>query len=262
MINWLASYPKSGNTWVRLLLTAYAYNGYLDINDMRSTGDTHVIHYQAACVKPFNEMTKGEKAFIRNAALLNMVNSTKAKPLIVKTHSSNSEVFGTHMIPAQITTSAVYIVRDPRKVAPSFAKHTGKTYDEAIESMGDEFFVLGGDHEVQIFMSSWSNHVRSWRAQNLEAVFIKYEDIVEDTHKALELVLNTYKIDVNKKRIDKAVKACELHKLQKQEQKNGFREASHKTSCFFGQEHEKLTSEQILKIENDHAEVMEQLGYK
>lgn len=262
VIHWLASYPKSGNTWARMLLTAYHYDGVIpSINDTPSTGDSAEVFYQAASIRPLSQLSPAERVLIRNAALLNMVAMCRYRPVVVKSHHANCQMFGVRMIPPEMTASAVYVVRDPRKVAPSFASHFGKTLDEAIETMSAQDEMICPE-SVEQYLASWDLHVQSWAGKDTGATLIKYEDMEKDPADALERMLVTYNIKLDPVRIDRAVLAADISKLRAQEAEAGFNEASAKAGGnFFSAKKETLTTAQTLRIENNHCDTMSSMGY-
>ena len=134
-IRWIASYPKSGNTWVRCFLQAYL-TGKLDINDLNLTmGDSSPFDYQGCSVAPLGALSSYEAAWYRPAALFNMC--VRHKGLILKTHNANVKVNGISLIPEFMTHSAVYVVRDPRAVCLSHSKHMGIDVEKSIYSMNN-----------------------------------------------------------------------------------------------------------------------------
>lgn len=262
MINWLASYPKSGNTWARLLWTAYRTNGLVDINGELTLGDLNATAYQSACVLPLDRYSPASLGLVRYAAMLNlMAMHADQKPLVVKTHYANAERDGVRFIPPRLSGRSVYIVRDPRDVAPSLARHLGKTLDEAVEFMRRPSAFITTDDGRGHILSTWSNHVRSWGAGEPEVTLIRYEDMKRDPHDALSRMLLTFNVDPCPDRVAMAVEACALEKLKAQEKEQGFTEASDKAGSFFGATTEKLNESQRREIENDHGEMMEALGY-
>lgn len=265
MFTWIASYPKSGNTWARILLTAYYRDSYVDVNDLIVQGDNSLSHYQSASAVPITLLDNREKVWLRMAALLNHSHTHKYRPRYIKTHHANAEIHNVRLIPPSMTRSAVYIVRDPRDVAVSFSRHTGKSVDDIITDMANEKHSIGGaEKEIPHILTSWSYHVKSWGSEELNATLIKYEDMKADPVLALEMLLVAGGVIPNRERAKKAAAACELAKLQAQEETAGFIEASKKAGAFFGQGKgwkNELTPQQAGRIERDHGEIMREVGY-
>lgn len=260
MINWLASYPKSGNTWARLLLGSYHHDAPCNINDTPSTGDVAEQYYQAATCRQLSSLTLPERAMIRPAALLNLIAMTRYRPLVVKTHFANAELFGCRMIPPELSGRAVYLVRDPRDIVPSFARHMGVDLDTMIANLRNDSYAIGHENSSHV-LSSWSNHVKSWGSGSPETTLVKYEDMKADPCDALERMLVTFNVRPDEQRIERAVEACHLSRLKEREKSQGFNEQSKKAGEFFGATTEKLSESQRRQIENDHAEMMEEMGY-
>lgn len=123
-IVWLASYPKSGNTWVRLFLANYRAHG-LKINPNSlptefTISDTRDRDYHAVSPYPVEKMSHLEILMLRGAALLHAMASVHERPMFCKTHAANAVLNGYRLFPPPVTAASVYIVRDPRDVAVSF----------------------------------------------------------------------------------------------------------------------------------------------
>lgn len=270
-INWLASYPKSGNTWVRSLLFAYTY-GHVNINDIGTLvgSDLNLGAWFAASPYPWNAMNDAEKLLCRYTALMIMTStSIHRNNFILKTHCGNYRVEGVDLIPTILTKGAVYIVRDPRDVAISYAKHTGKSIDDMINNMGIANLCLETENTgVSQIAGSWSNNVKSWTSKtSFEKIIVKYEDLLlngADTLRSILTILFPGK-EIDEKRLEHALNICSFENLKKQEETSKFIEGT-KHSKFFtvgrSSWEETLTKEQISRIEDDHHEVMDMLGYK
>ena len=262
--SWLASYPKSGNTWVRMLLTAY-HLGALDINSNAtfSQHDTNVYLYNVVSPTILTNLEPEQVLYLRNAVLMHIASSAKYNPNVVKTHCANIRVDGVELIPAKLSSQSVYIVRDPRDVAVSFAKHTGGDVETTIANMNiKENLLRNIGSPVVSWLSTWSNNVKSWDVKGCTR--IKYEDMKEDTYAQFVRIIEGFGMPFDEGRARKAVELCELDRLKKQEEKNGFIENGNQDK-FFGQGkgwQNELTENQVRKIEIDHGEMMESLGYK
>lgn len=268
LINWIASFPKSGNTWMRLLMDAY-FLGDVDINDIQTSwGDGNVRYYALDNLSPAR-YPQHIQMLLRPSGLTKMVlqyiNNGKHVPLFLKTHSMRSNVGSVSLIPYELTKSVIYLVRDPRDIVPSYAAHMGYTYEEAIESMAKEDLVLAHHDLQQIsgLTGSWGQNVRSWvNANGLNAGLIKYEDLKAAPEKALTYALNHIGIEEpDKAKIKKAVKICELSKIQAQEKQTGFGEQSRHNTQFFGAKHKRLTIAQRRTVERLFHREMTMLGY-
>ena len=266
-IIWLASYPKSGNTWVRLMINAYK-TGNLDINNIETTtADTNKYHYQLVSPIPVSEMPIMDVFMMRNSALLHMQYQHRYRPVITKTHCANIEAISSPMIPPEWTKSAIHIVRDPRDVAISFANHMGKTIDETIDLMGNDRFVLGKGGKAPSMLCSWNKHTESWTGENkFPVINIRYEDIKRSPITCLTKIIEWLGLDVDQERIKKTVDMTTIENLKKEEDKRGFSEKSEHNDRFFrkgivGEWVDVLTQSQASKIVNDHKVMMEYYNY-
>ena len=266
---WLASYPKSGNTWLRCLLEAYRRNGVLDINDLRVTSsDGGASIVQGVSPLPLSALGFRGEMQIRPAALLNLL-ARLNKPTWVKTHFANIQPDGLpQCIPAELTERAVYVVRDPRDVVSSFARFYKFPMETACDALSSKDFTIGGNEVfAKCLLSTWSNHVSSWVGEKVFPVHVvKYEDMMKDAGKELTEVLEFLGIEVDKALVKKAVDATKISKLKKAEEAKGFVEnAGKKPATFFNEGgsrwQDELGPKWIRRIEADHGAVMKQLGY-
>jgi aryl sulfotransferase len=268
-VTWLSSYPKSGNTWLRLLLEAYRCNGALDINDIRiCTSDGGAPIMQGVSPISLDQLGFRGEALLRPAALLNLF-CRLTNPVLVKTHWANVQPPGLpSFIPKEFTEKAVYVVRDPRSVLPSFASFFQFPIDKAIIAMNEKDFVIGG-HGIwaRSMISSWSNHAASWIGEkDFPVHIIRYEDMATDAAKELTEVLEFLGYEVDEDRVARAVEATRISKLQEAEKEKGFREHRGNSTSFFGNGggsrwQEELGPKWIKQIEEDHSEMMKTLEY-
>ena len=273
LFTWIASYPKSGNTYLRLLLQAYRTNGVLDINDVTSTvGDNTSFWFQNVSPLALNKLTFATRLLLRPAALLNQLNSINTRMRLIKTHNANAAINGLpHLIPGELTQRAVYIVRDPRDVVTSLQGYMnagGMTIEEAAEKMANEDYCIQSEDELPQVVTSWSKHVNSWMGEErYPLAILKYEDLCADPAGELKQVLEFCEIEVDEDRIAVAVEACRIDRLHRQEKDNGFREDRRETSGvpFFhkggSRWRDELPEHIARKIEADHREVMLKFDY-
>ena len=246
-----------------MFIQAYG-TGTLDIHALNFVqSDMNRYTWQNICPSPVNETGLDVLLLLRNAFFIHLCASTGKRPIIVKTHNVNAEMNGIHPFPAMLTAGSVYLIRDPRDVVISFAKHFGNSIDEAIGHMNSKKYVLRDKDICGFHMTgSWSDNVKSWK----NACVIKYEDLLEDPKENFTTILSALNLRVDKRRLGKAIRLCELERVRKQEKTKPFSETSPKTDSFFhhgtsGHWKDILSPDQSRKIESDHREVMEQYGY-
>lgn len=272
-IVWLASYPKSGNTWLRSFIDAYHHDREPDINSMFGTvTDQAVRWYQACSPDNVQAMEPRIQALLRPAAMLNLSNSLTWDPKLVKTHNANIGMSGCRLIPAEVTRRVVYLVRDPRDVALSYAKHFGMELGVAVERMVDDRLMIHckeeTDERVPHWTTSWARHVQSYaEAHDLDVTVVRYEDLKADPVRYFSWILKWIEVDADEERVARAVEACRLERLRAQEDERGFREASTKADRFFGSGatggwREVLSDDQVEMLEAHAGDVMRAFGYE
>lgn len=259
---WLASYPKSGNTWVRAFLSTYL-TGELDLNKMVVMGDLNPIFHQMCLAKPISQCTDIERVLVRGAMLVNV---GMFDVPILKTHHANLIFAGMKLIPDAITKKALYVVRDPRDVCVSYADHTGITLEEAAETLCDESSRVVRDDGLFHSIASWSTHVKSWvGAQGFQTGVVKYENLLENPEEGFKGVINFCGIPFEQDRFDEALRLTSFKNLREFEQKHGFIEKTSNSKVFFRTGRSGNWRGQNQKVMNTlverNREMMEFLGY-
>lgn len=265
---WIASFPKSGNTLVRMLINAYVTRFPLDINAnfQYTTVDQNYQMFQQVCSKPLNEVDPVDLVYLRPAALLNYIHSIEPRDACFKTHNANIKIDGIPLIPPRLTKQAVYIVRDPRDVAVSYAYHSRKSLQETVDIMCSDDHVGHRDYGLQDIILSWSNHVRSWQRAKFPVEIVRFEDLIFDTQKWLKVILPAlgFRERPEESVIKFAVDQASFGNMRTQEEMHGFREAQGEKffrSGQVGQWKSTMSRDQIKQIESRHDEVMREYRY-
>lgn len=267
-IIWLASYPKSGNTWMRSLLAHYFMPAGQapDINNLRqfTTADVRQDFFDAANGGPFKASNIQEWVAMRGKAL-RLISAAKPPHHFVKTHCQPIIVFDQHIIPPEVTTGAVYILRNPFDLAPSLARHQSSDIDTAIDRMTSPDTVMSSATGILDLLGRWDDHVRLWTsAEGLKKHVIRYEDMLENPARAVRPLIGRFlgqKISAPK--LARAIKATEFAKMQKQETEKGFAERPAGMEAFFvkgqsGVWREDLTPAQVGRIRDAFLPALEQ----
>ncbi len=273
MIRWIASYPKSGSTWTRLFLMAYADPGAFDLNQRSAnhTQDTNADVYEQVAKAELETLSDTEARLLRGAVLVRLSRLAQANtggPAYLKTHSANVTVNGLAWIPPDFTEKSLYILRDPRDVAVSLADHLGLSLDDAIAAMGDEQRKLDrGFGGVHVPLMSWSMHVGSWRRElPYDQFALRYEDLLADPGRWFQAVLNFFGLPFDRGRFNEALALTSFARLRAEEDQHGYDAKSGKQARFFrsgkvGGWRDVLSAEQAARIEADHEAVMRECGY-
>ncbi len=270
-IIWLASYPKSGNTWVR----AFLYNLFLNPdkpvppNELArlTYGDSSKQWYQAVSDRPLAELTDAEIAALVPKVHRHLA-SLEPGTIFVKTHNYLGPVFDVPSITMECTAGAVYVVRNPLDMVASLASHFGTDIDGAITMLNDpKEGAPASESQVTQVYCDWSTHVTSWTARDNKALLVmRYEDMMAKPIDAFGRLVRFLGVNANRKRVRKAIDFSSFRVLQKLEKKQGFRERSVHAESFFrrgkaGEWKNDLSPEQVDKIVSCHHEQMERFGY-
>ena len=232
MIIWIASYPKSGNTYVRSFLSSYYFSkkGKFDFEHLINIMQFPSLRYSKKDLYSFDEAAKN---WIPNQNHF----FEKKKLFFLKTHNSLYEFNNKKFTTSNETVGAVYIVRDPRNVITSMCHHYSFTYDFAYEKMIDQNASLSektndGDCSNFTYLGSWSDHYKSWKNnRDFRVLFIKYEDLQENKFEIfknlisfIEELKNNKKNDFDEKRFLNSINSTSFANLKNKENIQGFQE--------------------------------------
>lgn len=270
---WLASYPKSGNTWFRSFLTALM-KGEVDINDMATDGIYSAKGYiEEALDLEVDDLSEEELQRFRKIAFRHQYGKEE-KPHFVKIHDAFTYLpwGGETLIPLEMSRVAICLIRNPLDVALSFANHNGQGVQDTIDKylcnpQGAMIRRYKAANQSRQLMGTWAMHVESWVAQSQLPVYvIRYEDMkahpLETFARAVEAMGLAYTQD----EIQKAVALTQFERLKAQEQEKGFKEKAIKSTSFFnqgktGRWKTELTLPQIHKIMRFNEKMMRKFGY-
>ena len=276
-MHWLASFPKSGNTWVRMFLDSFIAQRPLEINNVHQhwvQGDLSPIHMQAVCPRPITSIPTYFQVHLRAAALLHAATFTPAPRVCFKTHHANITIDGVPLIPPRLTRSAVYLVRDPRDVVLSWAVHNGSSIEHAVEQICRESALVSKGHRLTHVLRAWSDHVESWLMErNFPVCWIRYEDLLANPEECFKMILQVYELENEEtmkdesfeRRFQFAMEQSSMDNLKELEDKEGFKEKRQGDRFFrhgqAGRWLHELSRAQVRKIEEHLADVMVPLGY-
>ncbi len=270
-IIWLASYPKSGNTWLRAFLHNLLRNpqeGY-DINklDDFTVGESSYGWYRLFDDRPLETYTDSEVAALRPRVHRHLT-TLFPDSIFAKTHCAVMEDHGVPTVTFEVTAGAIYVIRNPLDVTISYAHHLGATIDDAIAYMANpRAQVPASRGHVHELLSSWSEHVESWTAKPSRALHVvRYEDMLTKPQTAFGGIVRFLGLKPPRPRLERAIARSSFRVLREQERRHGFKEKSEQAERFFregkaGQWREALTPEQIERVVSAHRQQMQRFGY-
>jgi hypothetical protein len=270
-IVWIASYPKSGNTWTRAFLHNLFRNPDtpFDINkmDALSANEAAVGNFAFVDDRPWQAWTSEDVAAAR-PKVQREIARTRPHNLFCKTHLALLNVHGHPTINMDVTAGGVYLVRNPLDIAPSLKDHQGLPMAKIIEMMNmTNFETPTTEKLVGEPWGNWSQNVESWTANPNPALHVmRYESMLADPIKAFTDLARFLNIDATKQRIRKAAEHSSFKALRRMEDRDGFWERTAAQKNFFrkgraGSWREELTDEQAHAIVDTHRTQMERFGY-
>jgi hypothetical protein len=275
-IHWLASYPKSGNTWVRVFLTNYLRDKDqpADINHLRGgpiASDRDVFDRWAGVEA--SDLPSDEIANLRPQVYRQMAQHAR-QPVYIKVHDActrNTE--GELLFPPDVSAGVLYVIRNPLDVAVSYAHHGGRTLQKMVEAMCNP---QGSVYEATDRMSqqlpqcllSWGGHARSWvDGSGMSVTVVRYEDMLARPEAAFEGVVRALGLGLDAQRLSAALAFSRFEVMRDQEQQVGFRERNARADAPFFREgragswREELTADLADMIVSSQGEVMGRFGY-
>ena len=278
MIVWLASYPKSGNTLIRSLLSAYFFSkdGKFEFDQLKN-------------IKTFPRIGFFENLGIdlkdENEILKNYINAQKAinsdkekKIIFLKTHSSYCKINNFPFTDSENTLGAIYIVRDPRNIVNSLSNHFSKNISSAVDNLLGDMYLMEKGTNCRTHIGKWNFHYNSWKNfPNKKFLFLKYEDLTNNKKVIFEKILNFLemltksKFPLDNNKINNVISTTDFNNVKRMENIQGFHEASKNTTSgkvnsFFNlgpnNDWKKLLSKNLKeKIEKTYKKEMVECGY-
>ncbi len=265
---WLASYPKSGNTWLRAFLHNYIL-GAREPHSINRLVDMSVAECAMAFFGPPGEVLSPAEVQARRPRVHAELTRLHEDLVFVKTHNARLSLHGVPLCTPEVTAGAIYVVRDPRDVALSYAAFTGKSVDEIIDFMGQEGAANASDG-VQVFelLSSWSAHALSWVAAP-RRLLVRYEDLLAEPERYFARIIRFLGREGERPEpelLRRAIAFSSFATLSGQETREGYRAAGPGRERFFRQGkaggwRDKLTAAQARALWSAHGPVMEKFGY-
>ncbi len=273
-IKWLASFPKSGNTWTRAFLRAYQFDAYapIDANQIGkiSRSESRLRYFQLVSDHPSKSVSSTEIDALR-VKVQALIAREIGDHQVVKTHNARILHEGQSLIHDEYSAAGIYLVRNPLDLVDSLADHNGISIDQAIDLLADPTHTIGeSDRDfAPQFLSTWSNHVESWlSAAAFPILLIRFEDLLSNPYVQFRRLIECLKWPYEEDRLQRAIKFSSFTALKQFEEQQGFKEKSRKSNSgsFFRRGaasiwQNVLTADQARRIVETHSETMRLLGY-
>ena len=279
MIIWLASYPKSGNTWVRAIISSllFSEDGNFNFSLIKNIKQYPIKEQFKEFITNFEDLNEIKKHWVLTQEKINLDNQIK----FLKTHHLNCKIGEYSFTNKDNTLATIYIVRDPRNLVSSISNHFDYSLEESKNFILSQKFIGGnkvlGDlnkNYLPTILGSWKEHYRFWKNKNENYLLIKYEDLINQPKIELEKIISFLKryipIKTNEEKNKKILYTTSFENLKNLEIKGNFNENAYqapgKKITFFhlGPKNNwkklldnKITKELELKLENE----MKELGY-
>ena len=277
MIIWIASYPKSGNTYLRSFISSYYFSkkGKFNFDLLLNILQFPSLKFTK---KKINSELEACQSWIYNQQHF----FSGDKIHFIKTHSSLNKYKGYDFTAKNLSLGAIYIVRDPRNLITSMIHHYSLSYEQAYSKLINEKQTLlekstDGDHSNFTFLGSWSDHYKSWKnSSEFKTLFIKYEDFENnklDTFKKIVIFINSLKQNeslIDEKKFINSINSTNFSNLRNKEENEGFEESVYsktgeKKRFFnlgFNNRWQKILPKNILlKLNNTFQDDLNELGY-
>ncbi len=273
-IVWLASYPKSGNTWFRTFLTTVLGEEIKepDINDLHRTpiaSDRGI--FEKYTELESSEITQEEVECLRPDVYSNLSLDIEDR-MYIKVHDAFTKTkYDEWLFPPEVTYGVIYLIRNPLDVAVSSANHNSQTIDKIVENLCNIEFCLCGSkkglsNQLMQRHLTWSGHVESWTKSPNRVCVLRYEDMKLDSFNTFKRAIEFLELKKSDSEIYAAIDKCSFAKLKKQEDEKSFSERPQKCKSFFrkgevGSWREELKQKHIEKLIEYHYDVMKNFGY-
>lgn len=271
---WLASYPKSGNTWIRSVLAAYRLHdpAAFAFTDLLPAANIVNRQWLSNHLGVPTTYLQADEVLPLLPTLLHEHARSLTEVQFIKTHLNFEPIPGDPSVfDGPYSRRAIFIVRNPLSIAASLAHHMRLDIDGAIAAMNNAEYGLAAElvrvtTQMPQRIGDWNSYTLAWLDQTLVPVtVVRYEDLRAQPLATMSRVLEDCSVRVDVGRLDAALAATRFEALQTKESESGFRESMQDRPFFRRGEtdawRDELTDEQVERILTNHGSVMRRLGY-
>lgn len=278
---WLASYPKSGNTWVRSFLWCLLRGAdKIDLNELFTGGIASSREWvEDGLGIDISLLTHSEIDRLRPLAYQTLARDLDTEKVPVNTFQRLRKVHDAYTIhqtqeplfPTNATAGAIYLVRNPLDVVISWANHARVDLQTAVDQINNPEHSLASTTNRQVnqlrqILSTWSNHSMGWLNASVPKIVLRYEDLQDDPVAAFTAIVAFLGVSASEAQIVDALTASSFETLQLQEMEFGFREKPAGVKQFFrkalvGEWQSLLSKQQIESVVRVNCEAMARFGY-
>ena len=232
MIIWLASYPKSGNTWIRSIICSmlYSHNGLFNFNLLEKIKQFPSRKSFKDFTSDFQNINELKKFWILAQEKINLDQKIK----FCKTHHINCKIDNFSFTDKSNTLATIYIVRDPRNLVTSISNHFSKSLEESKNFLFTNKVIGTKDsslnnNEILTPLGSWSDHYNYWTNKNENLLVIRYEDLIYDINnefnKLKNFLANYISLEINDEKKKNIIETTSFTNLQNMEKRGLFKES-------------------------------------
>jgi hypothetical protein len=273
---WLSSYPKSGRTWLKILLESLLVNngGKVNINELKLTSSFTFdrVAFESYFGVNSSDFYQNEINSLKRKFLIDSFKAIEEQKIIL-THDLNKKLPEGSLFPEEVTASAIQVVRNPLSIVGSLANYLKLNMNDSIDYLNGNYHAKKGRNSLSTTLvgkaeHSWSEYVSSWVVNSsYPTLVIRYEDLVQQPLHTIIKMVDFLNHKIDDEIISRAIENCSFQNLKNSESLNGFDEKPATAKAFFRKGSvdswkEELTPAQVKKVIHIHGAMMEKLGYQ
>ena len=232
MIIWLASYPKSGNTWVRSMIAAliHSNDGVFNFELLKNIQQFPEKKFFKDIINDFSNFNEIKQNWIEAQERINLNNQIN----IFKTHQGKYTVGEHNFTNNDNTLGVIYVVRDPRNLIRSISNHFTLDLEKSYNFLTSPEIIGNGkswserQDGMYNLLGSWNDHYRSWTRIKDNLLLVKYENLILDPKNELLKIIKFLKqfinFETNENKNNKILETTSFENLKSMENKGLFKE--------------------------------------